>query len=220
MIGPNVYHTHWVIGWQSQLHSNGGHAEWKMTIMWLSVCLQTHPARRLRMRSCRTCLWRWPRSGSHLRLHPPLWWCSSRKCRSDRERGVIRIKRAARICGIRAQRHIHSPWRHLPQILVRFMLIAKSVCFIWTYFMARRRGCDVRDTNGKTNCSLADADDYLHHFGADRQWQLHAILHTPQLLWNKSWLFNSCWVFAPLCPILENNANMTNMHRKYEETSS
>lgn len=50
------------------------------------VCLQTYPARWLRMCSCRTCLWRWPRSGSHLRLHPPLWWCSSRKCRSDRER--------------------------------------------------------------------------------------------------------------------------------------
>lgn len=58
-----------------------------MTIMWLSVCLQTYPAQRLRMCSCRTCLWRWPRSGSHLRLHPLLWWCSSRKCRSDRERG-------------------------------------------------------------------------------------------------------------------------------------
>lgn len=86
-MGPNVHRTHWVIGWQSRLHSNGRHAEWKMTIMWLSVRARTYLARRLRTCSCRTCLWRWPRSGSRLRLRPPLWWCSSRKSRSDGEMG-------------------------------------------------------------------------------------------------------------------------------------
>lgn len=75
------------------------------------VCLQTYPPRWLRMCSCRTCLWRWPRSGSHLRLHPPLWWCSSRKCRSDRERGWgwrWCDRNTHNLMNTRAHTHVHA----------------------------------------------------------------------------------------------------------------
>lgn len=109
-------------------------------------------------------------------------------------------------------------------ITVHFMLIARVCVFIWAYFIVCWRGCDVRDTNGKTNCSLADADHYVHHFRADRQWQLHAILHTSQLLWTKADYLTAAvfllhcvrsWSLQIIKIWLTCSENLCNLHHKY-----